>query len=128
MRCASDAAAAVRAEQGHREGAVLGHRDHRRLRALVAQRRGEGPHQDPGRAHPGDGPPLLEEGAQVAGRIREVPVGVGHASAKPVDLGIAERVGNAARERAAARGQGERGETSAHFHALPRRWTSTIEK
>ena len=122
------AAAAVRPEQGHREGAVLGHRDHRRLRALVVQERGQRPHQDPGRAHPGDGPPVLEEGTQVAGRIREVPIGVGHALAKPMDLGIAERAGNPARERAAPCGQGDRGDARDHFHALPRRWTSTIEK
>ena len=120
--------AAMRPEEGHCESPVFGNRDHRRLRTLVAEDRRQRPHQDSGRAHPHDGPPRLEERAQVARRLGERPVRVRDAPAQSVHFGIAERAGNPAREPAALRGESEGGDAGAHFHAVPRRCTSTIEK
>ena len=165
-------APAVRAEDGHRERAVLGDGDHGGLRALVAERRRDRPHQDPRRADPDDRAPGLEQRPDVAGRVVEAHVCTGgampverrgpilllveaHAGARagapagfrdpgvvlrdpgtgrrnpgsePVDLGIAERGGDPARERRAAGGERHDRGARAYSHANPRRCTSTIEK
>ena len=61
-------------------------------------------------------------------RLGEGQVRVGHATAQSVHVGVAERAGDAARELATLGGESDQSHPRAHFHAAPRRCTSTIEK
>ena len=94
-------------EERNRERTIFGNGHDRRLHTLVAKRRRDRPHQDPGRADADDRAPGFEQRPNVAGRVVEADVGLAtdpgirDPGAKPVDLGVAERPGDPARERRA---------------------------
>ena len=120
--------AAVPPEKGHRERSVVGDGDDRRLRPFVVEGRRHRPHEDPGRADPGDRPPRLEQRAQVPCGLREDHVRVVNPPAQPVHFRVTEGGGDPAREPVAARGESDHRDALAQLHANPRRCTRIIEK
>ena len=68
--------AAVPPEERDHERSVVGDGDDGRLRPLVLKGGRHRPHEDPGRADPGDGAAVLEQGAEVPAGLREPDVRV----------------------------------------------------
>ncbi len=128
--------AAMAAEQRHRDRAVFGHGDDRRLLAFVAQERRQRADEDTAGAQPDDRCACREQLAQMRRRAREVDVAVERACIGRMNLRAGQQRFEPARQRQGRRTEDDNRDASrqsacaggGHRHASPRRCKRIIEK
>ena len=126
--------AVVAAQDRHGDAAVLGHRHHRRLGALVGEQRGQRTDQNADGAQADDRDAALEQPAQVLADVFDDFIRVTYPAGQPVDARPWEDRLQPPRDRepTGAEHHQRRADRQiaplGHRHASPRTWTSTIEK
>ena len=96
-------------ERDHRR-AVLGHSEDRRLVALVAQQRRQGPDQDAGGAHAHDGDAVAEQALEMRHQLLEADVGGACRTGRGMDARARQRLAQAFGQRLAAGAEGDDGD------------------
>jgi len=116
------------AQERHHRAAVLGQRQHRRLRTLVGEQGRQRAHQYPGRADADDRPAGPEQLSQVGRRRFEFDRRAVDPAGQAVHFGAGQGLGQAAREIATTLGQRHEDRYYTHDQASPRRCTRIMEK